>query len=309
LLGGVTVALVLHAPFVGEFWKTAGVLPLPALVIALSLVLVQLGCQTLRLWALIPRPNPVSVARVAYAFTLGGWVNIFAPLHAGDAFRAVLLTRAEGEQPLALTQAAGAILADRVVDIGSLIVLCAAGGLLGLASARMWTGAAARAPSLVVGVGATVLVTLLILRMTHPRWLARVTQVGRELLKGASALRDPVMGSAAAALSVGAWVAELLAIQVLCGALGFSLPLPRVLLALVLLNVGISVPISVANVGPYEAALAFGLRQVGVPLSSAVVLATVHHALELLAIGLVSAGLLTRAHAAPREEPSHSSGS
>jgi len=82
-----------------------------------------------------------------------------------------------------------------------------------------------------------------------------------------------------------------------------------VLLALVLLNVGISVPISVANVGPYEAALAFGLRQAGVPLSSAVVLATVHHALELLAIGLVSAGLLTRAHAAPREEPSHSSGS
>jgi hypothetical protein len=219
-------------------------------------------------------------------------VNILAPLRAGDAVKAVLLSRPDGTNRLDLSQAAGAVLADKVVDVGSAILLCSIGGLLGLLSQL----------TAVVAVGAILLAALLVVGLARPEWLGRPGKVGREIWRGASALRDPVMGSTSLVFSVGAWVAELLAVQVLARAVGFSLPLSRVLLALVLLNIGISVPISVANVGPYEAALAFGLKQSGVPLASGLVVAAVHHLLELLAISLVSAGLLVRANVARSKE-------
>jgi glycosyltransferase 2 family protein len=301
LLGGVTVVLALHVSFAGEMWKTVATLPLSSLVIAQSLNLAQLGLQTLRLWALIPRRNPVPVGDVAYAFSIGTWVNILVPLRAGDAVKAVLLTRADGARRLDLTQATGAVLADKVVDVGSMILLCAVGGLIGVLSQRAWAGAP-RLLTAVVALGGILLAVVLILRLVRPEWLGRPQEIGREMLRGASALRDPLMGSTSLALSLGVWVAELLAVQVLTRALGFSLPLPRVLLALVLLNIGISVPISVANVGPYEAALAFGLKQSGVPLASGLVLAAVHHLLELLAISVVSAALWVRANAAQSKE-------
>ena len=91
--------------------------------------------------------------------------------------------------------------------------------------------------------------------------------------------------------SLGAWTAELLAIRVLCGALGFPLSPPQLVLALVVLNFGISVPVSVANLGVYEAVLAFGLSRSGVPLPSAVAIATLHHGLELLGTNLSTASL------------------
>ena len=297
LLSGVTLVLACNASFARELWQTLTVLPFSSVVIAQSLILAQLACQTLRLWALIPRRNSVSLGSVASAFNIGGWVNLLAPLRAGDALKAVLLSRADGGKRLDLTQATGVVLADKVVDVGSMIFLSVVSGLGGLVSRRA-RASAAGFPTAVLGVGVILLAVLLLVRLARPAWLARLAKVGREIWSGASALRDPVMGSASSVLSVGAWVAELLAVQVLCNALGFSLPLPRILLALVLLNIGISVPISVANVGPYEAALAFGLRQSGVPLASGVVLATVHHLLEVLAIGLVSAGLAARANAA-----------
>jgi uncharacterized membrane protein YbhN (UPF0104 family) len=278
-------------------WRTVAALPFSSLVIAQSLILAQLACQTLRLWVLIPRRNPVSLGGVAYAFAMGGWVNVFAPLRAGDAMKAVLLSRAGGASRRDLAEATGAVLADKVVDVGSMILLCAIGGLFGLLSQRAWAGAPGSL-TVVVAVGAILLAALLVVRLVRPERLGRWRKLTGEIWKGASALRDPVRGPTSGVLSLGAWVAELLAVWVLAGALGFSLPRPRVLLALVLLNIGISVPISVANVGPYEAALAFGLEQSGVPLASGVVVAAVHHLLELLAIGLVSAGLLFRAKAA-----------
>jgi uncharacterized membrane protein YbhN (UPF0104 family) len=78
---------------------------------------------------------------------------------------------------------------------------------------------------------------------------------------------------------------------VLCTALAFPLSLPQVVLALAALNVGISVPVSIANLGVYEAALAFGLSRSGMPLPTAVAIATLHHGLQLLGTNLSAAAL------------------
>src|SRR5207302_68538 len=81
---------------------------------ALLLVLCQLACQACRLWAILPRDAALSIARTAYAFSLGEWANIFAPARAGDALKVVLLNRIRGAAPLSLPKATGAILADKV---------------------------------------------------------------------------------------------------------------------------------------------------------------------------------------------------
>ena len=95
---------------------------------------------------------------------------------------------------------------------------------------------------------------------------------------------------ASVSFSVAARFAEGLALIRLCAAVGYSLSPPDALLALVIMNVSISVPVSVANLGVFEAGLAYGLTRAGIPLPAAVLLATTHHMLELLGITLSAAG-------------------
>lgn len=288
LLGAVGVVLATHQDRAGEVWTDLTAVPVSSLAAAALFVLCQWSCQTLRLWAVIPEDAALTIGRAAYAFSVGEWLNIFTPARAGDALKVVLINRAADPSVMSLPKATGAVLADKIVDTGSLVILCAATGLLSLVGA----GARTRlpAPGLAFGVGGVLLLLLLGTRLARPEWFARLLQLRREVVTGLSGLTHPVKLLGSIAFSFGAWTAEVLAVRVLCSGLGFSLSPPQIVLALAVLNVGISVPVSVANVGVYEAVLAFGLGRAGIPLPSAVAIATLHHALELLATNLGAAG-------------------
>ncbi len=289
ILGGMIVVLAAHQDQAHAVWKSLTGVPPTPLAVALLLVLSQSGFQAVRLWTILPRDVALTLGRTAYAFTLGEWCNIFTPARAGDALKVVLLNRAPGAAPPSLAKATGVVLADKIVDGGSLVLLCTVAGVAGL----IRSGAATRLPDLriVVATGAVVTVLLLGLGWAHPGWLGRLARARRELVKGLAALRDPVKLLASIGFSLGAWAAELLAVRVLCTALGFPLSLPQLVLALAALNVGIVVPVSVANLGVYEAALAFGLSRSGIPLPPAIAIATLHHALQLLGTNLGAAAL------------------
>jgi uncharacterized membrane protein YbhN (UPF0104 family) len=289
MVAGAAAIFATHRDQTRELWNNLTGVPAAALATAFGLVLCQLACQACRLWAILPRDVALTLGRTAYAFTVGEWLNIFAPARAGDALKVVLLNRVAGAQPISLPKATGAVLADKVIDVGSLVLLCAATGLAGLVRA----GAEARLPGAGVVLGALGAAVLAVwgIRRLRPHWLERLQRLRREVVTGLTALRDPLRIVASTACSLGAWVAELLALRVLCGALGFPLTPPQLVLALVAVNLGVSVPVSFANLGVYEAALAFGLGQSGVPLASAVAIATLHHALELGATNLGAAAL------------------
>lgn len=290
MLGGLAVVLATHQDQAHAIWNNlAGVAPTP-LAVVLLLALCQLGFQAVRLWTILPRDVAVTLGRTAYAFALGEWCNIFTPARGGDALKVVVLNRAPGPTRPSLPKATGVVLADKIVDAGSLVLICTAAGMAGL----IRTGAETRLPYLrvVVAAGAVVTVVLLGIGWARPRWLEQLARVRRELVKGLAALRDPVKLLASIGFSLGAWLAELLALRVLCAALAFPLSLPQVVLALAALNVGIIVPVSVANIGVYEAALAFGLSRSGMPLPTAVAIATLHHALQLLGTNLGAGTLL-----------------
>jgi uncharacterized membrane protein YbhN (UPF0104 family) len=289
LVGGVVLVALLHPHEARELWRNVARVPPATLAAALLLVLGQLSFQTLRLWAIMPADVAVGLPRTAYAFAVGEWFNILTPARAGDALKVWLLHRAPGP-PMSVPKATGAVLADKVVDVGSLVLVCSVTGLVGLLRA----GAQARLPGAPTAIATAALVALLVavVRLAPARWLERVAQLRRELVQGLAALKSPLKLLGSLCFSLGAWGAELAALSILCAALSFPLAPPRLVLALAVLNLSISVPVAVANLGVYEAVLAFGLSRSGVALPAAVAIATLHHALELLAMNL-AAGALT----------------
>lgn len=299
ILGGVALLGVTHPELARGFAKTLISLSPLSIAIAFILILAQVSAQALRMWAIIPRDTPLSVLRAGYVFTVGDFTNIFIPVRGGDALKVLLIHRAESGRRIPLTTAAGAMLADKVVDIGTLILLCTFAGFLSLLVTKMT--AAVPPLGLVLGVVGGLLVLLAGIRYAPRGWLpARMASL-RRLAHGLSALKHPVRCLASVTFSVVARLAEVLALRVLCSAAGFSLSLSQVLLALVIVNLSVSVPVSLANLGVYEAGLAFGLTRVGVPLPIAITLATTHHALELFGISFSAASYAFAVHVWPRE--------
>jgi uncharacterized membrane protein YbhN (UPF0104 family) len=284
VLGGFLLLFVYHG-HTREFWKTlTGLSTLTALG-ALGLIVVQVAFQSLRLWAIIPRQIPISVATVLNAYTVGEFTNIWAPGRPGDALKVVLMKRGHVDPNVNLARLTGALLADKVVDVATFGIFCVITGVL---AAGTKTNLLAR--PVAITCATAVLLLLLIVRFGRPSWAARLRLTMRDVLQGLSGLKSPRQVLGTIALGVTAWGAELLALRVLCIGLGFSLPLLGLLLALVTLNTGIFIPVSVANIGIYEAALAFGLSRSGIPLPAATAIATAHHALQLGATTLAAAG-------------------
>jgi uncharacterized membrane protein YbhN (UPF0104 family) len=72
--------------------------------------------------------------------------------------------------------------------------------------------------------------------------------------------------------------------MVLSSPLGVHLSLAQAIVGLLVLNLGIAIPVSVANVGAYEAATVVGLAPFGVPAGQALALGAMHHAVQLATI-------------------------
>ena len=289
LVAGLVVMLATHRQQARALWGCLTAVPPAVLAVVLLLVLCQLAFQALRLWTILPRGVALPLGQTAHAFALGEWLNIFTPARGGDALKVVMLSRATSGPAPSLPQATGVLLADKIVDAGSLALLCAAAGLFRLV--RVGPPTHLPDPRTVIAVAAGVTLLLLALRRFSARWLGRLARLRREIGRGLAALHDPFKLAAGVSLSVGAWLAELAALRVLCAALAFAPSPARLVLVLAALNLGISVPIGVANLGVYETVLSLGLTQSGIPLATAAAIATLHHALQLLGTNVGAAGV------------------
>ncbi len=258
---------------------------------AVPILFIQIPLQISRLWALLPHsrshlPSAKQWPGVAKAFAFGQAINAFAPARAGDALKMVMLRRSDPDptQELPLGTAAGVLLADKAIDILSLVTLslfCIVTWGRRLKSLQLphlgeW-----------ILMGSTAIAMMLLLLLTLlPKLRATLRMLWNQIIHGLAPLRNPGQSVPALLASMAGWCGELWAIRLLCEAQGYPIPFNEVLWAMVVLNLGVAVPISLANLGAFEAAMTLGLVQVGVPAASGLAVASAHHALQIVAIYL-----------------------
>src|SRR5512143_1122717 len=130
LVCGLALLLARHQGLGREIGRGLTRFRVAALAAASVLVLAQVGCQSLRFWSAVPSGARLTVVEAAHVFTTGDWTNIFAPARGGDVLKVVLMKRV-GDRNIDLPGATGAVLADKIVDVGSLLVWCAVTGSFG----------------------------------------------------------------------------------------------------------------------------------------------------------------------------------
>lgn len=285
VLGAVAVIAVMFPERVRAVRATVASIDLAGVLLALVAASAQLFCQSTRFWLLA---SGVGIDRAALVrtFVLGQAINSAFPARAGDAAKVYGLYR-EGVSGGA---AAGALVADKAVDLGVVAVLA----LLFVPRALYAAAARISAPeSLLWAAGIAIAAAAAIL------FRRRLRRLARPLLGGVGALRSPARVATAVGVEIGAWASEAFALTAISAAAGEPIEFADAMTSLLVLNLGVAVPIGVGNFGPYEASLAVGLSATGVAPDSAVAIALVHHLLQLAVVGLALVGFSLKPVARP----------
>lgn len=255
-----------------------------SLFLMLGITLVQMAFQVTRLWVLCPQAAGVSWAQAAHTYVSGQFIGNFVLSQAGHAVKIALLRKAKDAKgrKIDAAEATAVILVDKVLDVGILVTLAFLSALqvsVGLPQVDWWE----KGIILLVGLPFLGIALWAILRGLRQRF-PKLRQWFRKFKVGLAVIRNPLQIRNAAAMDLGDWFTECLLLQMLCMAQGHILTLPQLLICLFILNLGLTVPTTMANLGTYEAALAFSLNGMGVPLAQSVVIATMFHAYQLFSL-------------------------
>ncbi len=254
-----------------------------ALLSGLILILVQISCQMTRLWVLCPPAVGTPWWQAARAFASGQFVSNFVQGQAGHAIKvAVLRKRADARgRQMATAESTAIVVVDKVLDVLMLLGLTGIALLqLGLHS-QVWRYLDHNLLWGILGLGAIAILIYILRRCSR-----RIRQWLTEFKQGLSVVKSPVQLAKGIVAGLGDWFCEGLSLQVLCIAQGFPLSPAQLMVSLFILNVGISIPLSVANLGTFEASLVFALTRFGVPLVQGVAIATLFHLFQMLGIAL-----------------------
>jgi uncharacterized membrane protein YbhN (UPF0104 family) len=289
-----------------EIGHAIGQYPVKRLVEACFFIAIcQLPVQASRLWTLLPRPRTNTWWGAASGFFFGQAINAFAPARAGDAVKVVILNR-ESAKRLSISAATGVLLSDKLIDVISFALLCAA-------AARSWSGKILKFPLPALRTAALGLVVIIALvggaSALLPKFRERLIHLYKTLAsgirEGLAPLQVKRQVSIALLFSIFGWIGELLAVRCLCLGQGYDLSMTDLLWPILVLNIGVAVPVAVANIGAFEASMAFGLSQVGVPLVEGLAIASVHHLLQIVGTYLWTGALAVTRPRWTHEEPAN----
>jgi uncharacterized membrane protein YbhN (UPF0104 family) len=248
-----------------------------ALAVALALlapVLVAAKVRRIVDVAGLPRPFGRCWSAVMATLTL----NALLPGRSGDLVRAVFLADDREE----IAPALGAVLVERLLDVGTL-------GAVALV-ASLWAGASA---ATAVALGAVVASLVAILAVAQGRRLPvkrhLATQVGRA---AAALLANPGAAAFATAMSLLCWLDNVAVIAVCLRAVGGSAPLDDVARAAPIAILAGTIPVTIGGIGTRDATLVLLLSPptAAEHAAAAAFLYTAHMGWFLAAIGILSLG-------------------
>jgi uncharacterized membrane protein YbhN (UPF0104 family) len=194
-----------------------------------------------------------------------------------------------------------ALLVERVADIAALLVMAAWASAADLAdwsnslAPARWTGAK----------GALVVVLLVVAAFVIVAPLRRAVRgLVRDVWRSVFSLRF----ARSFAISLLTWTLDAGTLWWTSRSCGYAISLRDAMQCVFVLNVGIAVPITVGNLGVFEASLAFALTRHGIPAQNALAIATLEHFAKFGGLGLCVAALraarMTVLRRVPVSEPS-----
>ncbi len=255
-------------------------------ILALCMALGQYVCVALRFVVLIPEAC-TSMFQVSRIYTNGQLFNHLFPARAGDLYKIIALKRAADDNSFSTAYVVSALIIERLVSTLILVLLIVL--LIDWSTIRVTDlSLVDRAGQMKIALAGATLsgVVLYFAQKKSPRFHAWLVELKRSFLTILNLRRFVLV----VAMSAVMWSLEVLSIIFLAAPLDIDLQLGQGLFILLLLNVGIAVPVTLGNVGTYEAVLVLGLGLWGVGTNDSIAIAISHHFLQIFSL-LILAGI------------------
>jgi uncharacterized membrane protein YbhN (UPF0104 family) len=260
-----------------DAWRSCGSAALAAAALA---GVIQVGLQASRFGVVARESASVAYPSAARIFIFGQAANLFLPARAGDVGKVVATASAPtAGSPPEMASAAAILLADKFVDFVSMALLSLAIVPSALAQFRALPG---KQIALFGGAALALVALIALLRPLLPANLkGKIVAILIELRQTIRNMTHPRAIFLAFAIGITAWVAEAMCLRTIAAAAGYPLSLGGLCSALIAVNVGTAIPVTPAQIGTFEASLAYGLSLAGVPLGPGLAIATMHHAVQM----------------------------
>jgi uncharacterized membrane protein YbhN (UPF0104 family) len=215
-----------------------------------------------------PVPGGSALRMVRYTIASAA-ASLLAPFRTAEVLRPWLLRRNHG---VPLSQSAGVILADKLVEAVGLALLASSLPLLGRRIPLSGGQAAVISALLAAAVSAGIL--------GAGRVFVRISAF-TPFLRGIRTFSEPRRFALALAVSVLAWLFDIAAIATTLAAFHIHLPVADLILLLLFINVALLLPSAPGNIGTLELGATLGATYLGIPHTQAVAFALVYHAAQL----------------------------
>ncbi len=257
------------------------------------LVIIQIFLQATRLFFLFPKAVELPWSVCVRVFLTGQFFNGWIPAKVGEVVKVLEFKRnkfsrksdPEGERAgVPALLASGVLVFEKILDLIALVSLLLAVGipdLIRLVPKLDLNPAHFVGLFILVMVATAVGVGFYFFR-NQAAWL-------KQVISGFSALREPKRLAIAYICAVLSWALESFQLLILIRNQGGNLTFGECSLILAGLNVGIAVPLTLGNVGTFEATMAFLLGLFGISSFQAIAIGTTHHLFQLLIMSVMAA--------------------
>lgn len=240
-----------------------------------------------------PREQLPSIVRFSQIMLINWFTNAILYARLGDAYRAYLLREEKGDKDVSFSKALGTVVAERVIDLISVVVLLVIAGL-GFAHGEMG-GTARLVLWLGFGVAGVLVVGLVVWwRLQHGlerRLPARVRNIYSLFKEGTfGSFRSLRQLPLIAALSIVIWLLEAGRLWAVSHALGFSLALEIILFVSLAHALITAIPITPGGLGLAEAGMV-GLLLLVVNRDQAVTITLLDRSISYLSLVVFGAML------------------
>ena len=261
------------------------------LLLALCMSVSQYLCIAIRFVVLLPKASASVLRRqICRIYTNGQLLNHLVPARAGDLYKVIALKSASADPNFSSAYVVSALIIERIISTAVLVVLILV--LVDWSTLKIADLSFPDRSEQLKTVFLAVLVVGVVLYFVQKKskklhdWLVELKRSFFTILN----LRRFLL---IVGFSVVMWIFEVLSMKFVAAPLGIDLQLGQGLFVLFLLNVGIAVPVTLGNIGTYEAALVVGLTLWGVGTNEAIAIALSHHFVQVLSLIILSASFNT----------------